>query len=182
MPPTRNQSNARLILFIIVAIVVVLIIALAVVLKSNSTNIAFNTPMPSLTPVATPLTNPSPSTLPKAPLQPTFTGFNLLTNHGLTQHQLNDVTFSLTKFARTLNNQPSSMIIAVVPGTVTPGDYGPDHSYDVLNFKIDASSNAQYLVSVKYFNVTSADTTVANLSGKAIYNSGTVDTYAGIGN
>lgn len=143
---------------------------------SNTTANTSNAPATSTTKSPTPM-----ATLIKAPNRPVFTGFEILRDHGLSTNQLDDVTFSITKFNKTLATPGQN--ITLLGNSLVFSAQQPDAASRSAGFTIQLDSRTSYTVNVRYFDLTAAQTIIADpATKKVVFDSGTVDLYEGIGN
>lgn len=97
----------------------------------------------------------------------------------MSSNQLSDVTYAITKFNKTLTKPGQNITLNGSSLTFPVQPAGADGR--VASFTISLDTGASYIVSARYFNLTSAQIIIYDAANKAIFNSGTVDVYEGIG-
>jgi hypothetical protein len=137
-----------------------------------------------ITPEPTATTSPSVSTSPtpgsEAPAQPTYNGFDSLSNDGLSSDQENDAEYAFVKYAKSKGITITT--VTLDPATLNIALHTVDASTNTASFNVELNNSVEYEAKLNYTGLTAAELVLIDPTSSAqVYDSGTIDVYNGIG-
>lgn len=193
MMPQKNLNRQRLIVSLVVGVAfIILISVVAFAFKSNpSPSNPSSSTQPSTDqspgPTPTPAPTPTPSDAAKAPLpSPNFSRFDALINEqSFTSDQVDDIQYSLTKYARSIGKPSGTYTLDTNSVTTSvPNQNNPYASAGLnANCLITYSSTGRtYRATIFLSSDTAASISLTDAkTGTQVFSSGNIDLYNGIG-
>jgi len=180
MEPNLPQTGPNRKLLLIGAGAAVLVIIIAIV--------AFATTRPTANPSASSTPNPSgtiaptptPSDAAKAPAVPLYENFSALLDNGLSDDQLSAVKYAFVKYAKASGKTITQ--VSLDPNSLATKLHTSGHPADTTTFIGTINSKDGYEANVEATNLTAARLYLTDSKTGAVYDSGLIDLYNGVGN